>query len=100
VRPFQAFADKAFSGGILLIAATVVALAWANSPWGDTHSELWQTKLIISLDDFSLPKDLTHWINDGLMAIFFLVVGLEIKREILRRRTAKVLGSTRESHLG
>jgi NhaA family Na+:H+ antiporter len=83
VRPFQAFADKASSGGILLIAATVVALVWANSPWGDTYSDLWQTKLTIGLDGFSLTKDLTHWINDGLMAVFFLVVGLEIKREIL-----------------
>src|SRR3712207_9201562 len=83
VRPFQAFADKASSGGILLIAATVVALAWANSPWGETYSELWRTKLTIGLEGFSLTKDLTHWINDGLMAVFFLVVGLEIKREIL-----------------
>ncbi len=83
VRPFQAFADKASSGGILLIAATVVALVWANSPWGATYSDLWQTKLTIGLDGFSLTKDLTHWINDGLMAVFFLVVGLEIKREFL-----------------
>ena len=83
VRPFQAFADKASSGGILLIAATVVALVWANSPWGATYSDLWQTKLTIGLEGFSLTKDLTHWINDGLMAVFFLVVGLEIKREFL-----------------
>lgn len=83
VHPFQAFADKASSGGILLIAATVVALVWANSPWGETYSELWQTKLTVGLESFSLTKDLIHWINDGLMAVFFLVVGLEIKREIL-----------------
>jgi Na+:H+ antiporter, NhaA family len=83
VRPFQAFADKASSGGILLIAATAVALVWANSPWGDTYSDLWQMKLTIGLDGFSLTKDLTHWINDGLMAVFFFLVGLEIKREIL-----------------
>src|SRR3712207_3689859 len=83
VRPFQAFADKASSGGILLIATMMVALEWANSPWGATYSDLWQTKLTIGLDGFSLTKDLTHWINDGLMAVFFLVVGLEIKREFL-----------------
>src|SRR3712207_33665 len=83
VHPFQAFADKASSGGILLIAATVVVLVWANSPWGETYSELWRTKLTIGLEGFSLTKDLTHWVNDGLMAVFFLVVGLEIKREIL-----------------
>lgn len=66
-----------------MIAAAVVALAWANSPWGASYTGLWGTKLSISLGSFSLEKDLTHWINDGLMAVFFLVVGLEIKREIL-----------------
>lgn len=83
VRPFQDFASKASSGGILLIIATVVALVWANSPFGESYEALWRTKLTIGLGEFSLSKDLTHWINDGLMAVFFLVVGLEIKREIL-----------------
>lgn len=83
VRPFQDFASKASSGGILLIVATVVALVWANSPFGESYEALWRTKLTIGLGEFSLSKDLTHWINDGLMAVFFLVVGLEIKREIL-----------------
>src|SRR3712207_2445835 len=83
VRPFQAFADRASSGGILLIVATVVALVWANSPWGASYAALWATKLTLSLGGFSISKDLTHWINDGLMAVFFLVVGLEIKREVL-----------------
>jgi NhaA family Na+:H+ antiporter len=83
VRPFQDFAHKQASGGILLIAATVVALLWANSPWGESYAALWQTKLTVGLGEFSLSKDLTHWINDALMAVFFLVVGLEIKRELL-----------------
>ncbi|MDQ3986068.1 MAG: Na+/H+ antiporter NhaA [Actinomycetota bacterium] len=83
VRPFQDFAHKQSSGGILLIIATVVALVWANSPWGESYTALWGSKLTVSLGNFSLSKDLTHWINDGLMAIFFLVVGLEIKREVL-----------------
>jgi NhaA family Na+:H+ antiporter len=83
VRPFQDFADKQSSGGILLMAATVIALAWANSPWGESYVALWHTKLTVGLGDASLTKDLTHWINDGLMAVFFLVVGLEIKREVL-----------------
>ena len=83
VRPFQDFAHKESSGGILLMAATVAALVWANSPWGEGYAALWHTKLTVGLGGFSLSKDLTHWINDGLMAVFFLVVGLEIKREIL-----------------
>ena len=83
VRPFQDFADKQSSGGILLLAATAIALAWANSPWGESYAALWHTKLTVGVGDFSITKDLTHWINDGLMAVFFLVVGLEIKREVL-----------------
>jgi Na+:H+ antiporter, NhaA family len=83
VRPFQDFAHKQSSGGIVLIVATAAALAWANSPWGESYAALWHTKLTVGVGDFSISKDLTHWINDGLMAVFFLVVGLEIKREIL-----------------
>jgi Na+:H+ antiporter, NhaA family len=83
VRPFQEFADRTSSGGILLIAAAIVALLWANSPWGESYAQLWGTKLSVNLGNVSIEEDLTHWINDGLMAVFFLVVGLEIKREIL-----------------
>ncbi len=83
VRPFQDFAHKQSSGGVLLIAATLVALVWANSPWGESYAALWHTKLTVGVGDTSISKDLTHWINDGLMAVFFLVVGLEIKREVL-----------------
>jgi Na+:H+ antiporter, NhaA family len=83
VRPFQDFAHKQSSGGILLIVATVVALVWANSPWSESYAALWHTKLTVGVGDASISKDLTHWINDGLMAVFFLVVGLEIKREVL-----------------
>ena len=83
VRPFQDFAHKQSSGGILLIVATLVALVWANSPWGASYTALWHTKFTVGVGGFSLSKDLTHWINDGLMAVFFLVVGLEIKREVL-----------------
>jgi NhaA family Na+:H+ antiporter len=93
VRPFQDFAQKQSSGGILLIIATAVALIWANSPWGDSYAALWQTKLTVGIGDFSLTKDLTHWINDGLMAIFFLVVGLEIKREVLVGELSSVRGA-------
>jgi Na+:H+ antiporter, NhaA family len=93
VRPFQDFAQKQSSGGILLIIATAVALVWANSPWGESYAALWHTKLTVGIGDFSLTKDLTHWINDGLMAIFFLVVGLEIKRELLVGELSSVRGA-------
>ena len=93
VRPFQDFAHKQSSGGILLIIATAVALVWANSPWGESYAALWQTKLTVGLGEFSLSKDLTHWINDGLMAVFFLVVGLEIKREVLVGELSSLRGA-------
>jgi NhaA family Na+:H+ antiporter len=93
VRPFQDFAHKQSSGGIVLIVATVAALVWANSPWGASYAALWGSKLTVGLGDFSLSKDLTHWINDGLMAIFFLVVGLEIKREVLVGELSSIRGA-------
>jgi len=93
VRPFQDFAEKQSSGGILLIAATIAALVWANSPWGEGYAALWHTKLAVGVGDFSLSKDLTHWINDGLMAVFFLVVGLEIKREVLVGELSSLRGA-------
>jgi NhaA family Na+:H+ antiporter len=83
VRPFQEFSEKEASGGVLLIASTILALVWANSPWGGAYAALWASELTVGLGDFALSKDLVLWINDGLMAIFFLVVGLEIKRELL-----------------
>src|SRR3712207_2174993 len=93
VCPFQDFAHKQSSGGILVIVATVVALVWANSPWGESYAALWHTKLTIGVGEFPLSKDLTHWINDGLMAVFFLVVGLEIKREILVGELSSLRGA-------
>ena len=83
LRPFRNFLHTAAAGGIVLMAATVVALIWANSPWSESYVELWRATLTVDLAGYRLSKDLSHWINDGLMAIFFFVVGLEIKREIL-----------------
>lgn len=90
LRPFQQFAAKQTSGGILLLVASVIAFGWANSPWRDSYFHLWETKLTIGLDHFSLSESLEYWINDGLMAIFFFVVGLEIKRELLEGELASV----------
>jgi NhaA family Na+:H+ antiporter len=83
VRPFQEFAHTAASGGVLLLAFTLVALVWANSPWSHSYHELWRTAVTVGFGGHVLSKPLELWINDGLMAVFFFVVGLEIKREIL-----------------
>jgi NhaA family Na+:H+ antiporter len=83
IRPFQEFAAKETSGGILLLLCTVVALVWANSPWAHAYTALWHTLIAVRVGGFTLSHDLHFWVNDGLMAVFFFVVGLEIKRELL-----------------
>jgi Na+:H+ antiporter, NhaA family len=74
--------DEAFGGALLLFCA-LTALIWANSAWGETYDALWSTELTLGTVQFHLTESLRHWVNDGLMAIFFFVVGLEIKREVL-----------------
>ena len=84
LNPINEFLHKEASGGILLIICTVIALAWANSPWSDSYHHLWHTYLSVNIGNFlNLNYSIHHWINDGLMAIFFFTVGLEIKRELL-----------------
>lgn len=81
---FQEFFKLEASAGILLLLFSILALVWANSPWSQSYFDLWtKTYLTIGLDDWALSKPIILWINDGLMAIFFFVVGLEIKREVL-----------------
>ena len=83
LRPLQEFLDTSIAGSVLLLGAVVVALVWANSPWSESYARLWETHLNVQLGDlFQLDHDLHFWVNDGLMALFFLVVGLEIKREV------------------
>jgi len=81
--PFRRFAQMEASGGILLIACTVAALVWANSPWHELYENLLEAKMTIAFGRIVVSETRHHWINDGLMAIFFFLVGLEIKREIL-----------------
>ncbi len=81
--PIREFMHAEASGGIVLMLCAVAALAWANSPWSAAYSALWETKITIGPEGFNLSESLLHWINDGLMAVFFFVVGLEIKREVL-----------------
>jgi len=79
----SAFVYVEVLGGVVLLAATVAALIWANISFS-SYADLWSTNLTIGLGDFSITEDLQHWVNDGLMTIFFFVVGLEIKRELVR----------------
>lgn len=83
LRPFQAFFHAEASGGIMLLICTIIALIWANTPFAESYFDLWHTSAALQVGEFNLSYSLHHWINDGLMAIFFFVVGLEIKRELL-----------------
>ncbi|MBI9052689.1 MAG: Na+/H+ antiporter NhaA [Bacteroidales bacterium] len=82
-QPFLRFLRIESSGGILLIFATIAALIVANSAWGSEYEMFWKKEFTIGADFFHLSKPIILWINDGLMAIFFFLVGLEIKRELL-----------------
>lgn len=88
-QPVQRFLHVESAGGIVLLAATVAALMWANSPWRSSYESFWHTELTLSLGDRQLTEDLRHWVNDGLMALFFFVVGLEIKQELVTGQLAK-----------
>ena len=90
IRPFQAFAENKAAGGILLLICTAAALGWANSPWASSYTALWHTELTISVGSAGLRHDLHFWVNDLLMVIFFFLVGLEIKREVLVGELASV----------
>jgi Na+:H+ antiporter, NhaA family len=81
--PFVRFAKMEAASGILLMASTIAALVWANSPWAASYHEIWNLPSTIGFGRFALTETPHEWINDGLMAIFFFVVGLEIKREVL-----------------
>ena len=80
--PVQKYIHTESIGGIVLLAATIAALVWANSPWKDQYESILSTYLTLDMGLFEVKLSLQHWINDGLMAIFFFVIGLEIKREL------------------
>jgi Na+/H+ antiporter NhaA len=77
----RSFLETEAGGAVVLLFATVAALVWANSPWGGGYDAFWATELSFRLGDFVLSHDLQDWVNDGLMAIFFLLIGLEVRRE-------------------
>jgi NhaA family Na+:H+ antiporter len=83
LAPFHRFARLEASGGIMLLLCTAVALAWANSPWADAYHHLWELEVSLGVGALAARASLHAVINDGLMAVFFFLVGLEIKREVL-----------------
>lgn len=83
LQPISRFINNSTTSGIVLFASAIIALIWANSPWHEAYHEIWKHKLSVGYDHYIVSKDLHHWINDGLMAVFFFVIGLELKREIL-----------------
>ncbi len=91
----QQFIRQAASGGIVLLVCTIIAMLWRNLPGGESYIEFWEQKLAITVGSLTLSESLLHWINDGLMVIFFFVVGLEIKREV----TSGELASARRAAL-
>jgi NhaA family Na+:H+ antiporter len=82
-RPVRRFMRLEAAGGIVLLLATVVALIWANSPWDHTYHEILETHISIEIGDLLIDEPIEAWVNDALMAVFFFVVGLEIKRELV-----------------
>ncbi len=82
-RPVREFLRVEAAGSILLLLAAAAALLWANSPWASSYDALWHTHLTLDVGPLHLDESLQHWVNDALMVIFFFVVGLEIKYELV-----------------
>ena len=84
-RPFKRFLAVEAAGGVLLLIATAAALIWVNSPWGDSYDDFWNTTVNLFVGDIEIfaGHPLSDFVNDALMALFFFVVGLEIKRELV-----------------
>ena len=83
-RPVLRFVDREVAGGVLLLLATTAALIWANSTWADGYNSFWHAEIELVVGSWHLPHlSVGHFVNDALMALFFFVVGLEIKRELV-----------------
>lgn len=91
--PLQNYVHTEEAGAFALLAAAIAALLWANSPWSDFYFAFWHNHIAFDIAFFHPDEDLEHVVNDGLMAIFFFVVGLEIKRELLHGELSSVRGA-------
>ena len=83
LTPLDEFIHRQTTSGVLLMLCALVALYIANSQWSEAYHHLLQMTLTVGVEGFQLSKSLHHWINDGLMAVFFFVIGLELKREVM-----------------
>ena len=83
IGPLQSFFRSEAAGGLLLLGCAIIAFAWANSPFAEAYFDLWGTYVTVGVGSFVIDKPMLLWINDGLMAIFFFLIGLEIKREVM-----------------
>ena len=88
--PIQTFIRTEEVGAAVLLLAAATALGWANSPWSDAYVDFWHIKISFDIHIFAISQDLEHLVNEGLMAVFFFVVGLEIKRELLHGELSSV----------
>lgn len=90
IAPVNRFIHLEYTSGIVLLLGVVIAIIWANSSFGESYHHLWEKHLSIAFDTHTLNKPLHIWINDGLMALFFFVIGLELKREFMNGELSTV----------
>src|SRR5687767_10736301 len=86
LQPVQALLAAESAGGVVLLVSAVAALLWANSPWGDSCAHVWHAKLAIGVGDRAFAMSLEYWVNDGLMVLFFLLVGMRDQARAAHRR--------------
>lgn len=94
LRPIDSFIHDQAAAGLVLFISTAVALVLANSPWGESYRHFWHHPVSVSIGSFTVAKDLHHLINDGLMAVFFFVVALELKREFVGGELSELRNAT------
>ena len=97
-RPLERFLHVEASSGVVLMVAAAVAMIWANSPWSGSYTRLWETPIGLTVGGLSFERSLAWFVNDGLMAIFFFVVGMEIRRELHHGELSEPRPATRGTH--